>query len=87
MIRKLKKQSNLLMAFFQQKMAMNFSSNERFGKDDETATKRIPELIESMNLITSVFQEAMNHNKNLIITSTLTIEFADVIDKMACPAQ
>jgi len=73
--------NEILMNLYASKIAFhqmrNFSSNERFGKDDEMSTKRIPELIESMNMITSIFQEAINHNKNLVINSTLTIEFAD----------
>lgn len=55
----------------------NFSSNERFGKDDQIATKRIPELRESMNEIDTIFQEAITKNKKILVTSVITIELVD----------
>jgi len=54
----------------------DFSSNERFGKNDETAIKIIPELKESITVISAIIQEATNKKKNIIVTATVTIEFA-----------
>ena len=53
----------------------DFSSNERFGKNDETASKRIPELKESMTAISAIIQDATIKKKNLIVTATVNIEF------------
>lgn len=54
----------------------NFSSNERFGRDDETAIKRIPELRECIKNISSVVKEAESKKKNLIIKSVINISFS-----------
>ncbi|MDB5276406.1 MAG: hypothetical protein JWR61_1361 [Ferruginibacter sp.] len=52
----------------------NFSSNERLGKDDETSTKRIPELKKSMLQITEIIEQAEKKKKKLIITAVVSIE-------------
>jgi len=54
----------------------DFSSTERFGKKDELATKRIPELKESMAVISAIVEEATNKKKKLIVTAAVNIEFA-----------
>ncbi|MBC7509289.1 MAG: hypothetical protein H7320_11165 [Ferruginibacter sp.] len=43
----------------------NFSSTERFGKNDETADKRIQELKKSMIVISAIIQEATDKKKIL----------------------
>lgn len=55
----------------------NFSFSERFGKDDETANKRIPELKKSMAIISAIVEKAIDKQKTLIITATVNIQFAD----------
>ena len=55
----------------------NFSFSERFGKDDETANKRIPELKNSMAIISAIVEKAIDKQKTLIITATVNIKFAD----------
>jgi len=55
----------------------NFSSHERFGKYDETAKKRIPELKKELEKISKIISEAKLHNKNLIIKSEITIALSD----------
>lgn len=69
---------DLLMNLFTSKINFhqlkNFSSNERFGKDDELAAKKIPVLKESKELITALFEEALAENKNFKLTSNITIE-------------
>ena len=44
----------------------DFSSNERPGIYDETAGKRIPEMKESLTVISAIIQEATNKKKMLI---------------------
>jgi hypothetical protein len=72
----------VLMSLYSSKLNFhqmkNFGSNERFGKNDETATKRIPELKESMTVISAIIQEAANTKKNLLVTASVNIEFASV---------
>jgi len=55
----------------------NFSSQERFGMDDETAKKRIPDLKSSMNKIQDIIDEAKAKNKKLKITSEVIISLVD----------
>lgn len=54
----------------------NFSSLERYGKEDETATRRIPELKESVEAISRIVNEATTQNLNIVITSTVNIHFS-----------
>ena len=53
----------------------NFSSQERFGKDNETAEKRIPELKKELNKVLHIISEAKANNKKLVITSEINIGF------------
>ncbi len=52
----------------------NFSSNERFGKNDEMASKKIPKLKDSLASISAVIQKVNEKNRSLIITATVKIE-------------
>lgn len=54
----------------------NFSSQERFGKEDETAKKRIPDLKKSMHKIQDMIADAKAKNKKLIITSEVNISIS-----------
>ena len=55
----------------------NFSSQERFAKDDATAKERIPELKKSKEKAKKILAEAKASNKRLIITSVINITLAD----------
>ncbi|ULQ54296.1 hypothetical protein [Flavihumibacter fluvii] len=55
----------------------NFSSQERFGKEDETAKKRIPDLKRSIDKIEDKIAEARAKNKKLVITSEINISLSD----------
>lgn len=55
----------------------NFSSQVRFGKDDETANKRIPELKNEMDKINQIVAEAKALNKKLVITSDITVSLSE----------
>jgi hypothetical protein len=54
----------------------NFSSEERFGKVDLTALKRIPELQRSMDIISRIIDEAKENNETLQITSDIQISLS-----------
>lgn len=51
----------------------NFSSRERFGKDDKTATKRIPELKQAMEEVLSIIETAKKNGGQLEIKSDICI--------------
>ncbi|MCG3167692.1 MAG: hypothetical protein POELPBGB_03486 [Bacteroidia bacterium] len=55
----------------------NFSSNERVGKDCETAKKRIPELKSEIKRLEQILSEAKEKNKKLIISSEINISLSD----------
>lgn len=54
----------------------NFSSMERFGKQDETAVKRIPELKSCMGKLLEIVEEAKSNNKKLVINSEINISLS-----------
>jgi hypothetical protein len=51
----------------------NWSSQERFGKDDETAQKKIPLLRNEIKKLEEIISEAKANNKRLVINSEITI--------------
>jgi hypothetical protein len=55
----------------------NFSSQIRFGEDDEKALYRIVQLKESVLLISEILEEAKSQNKNLKIKSFIEIEYEE----------
>lgn len=55
----------------------NFSSQERFGKDDETAQKRIPALKAEMELLQQILRDAKEKQQKLIINAEVLITFLD----------
>jgi anion-transporting ArsA/GET3 family ATPase len=55
----------------------NFSSQIRFGEDDEKALNRINQLKETVSSITEILEEAKAHNKKLKIKSFIEIEYED----------
>ena len=55
----------------------NFSSQIRFGEDDENALNRIDQLRESVVHISEILEEAKAHNKKLKIKSFIEIEYED----------
>lgn len=56
----------------------NLSSEERFGIEDPTALKRIPELEGSMGIISKIIEDAKQNNETLEITSEVTISFSKI---------
>ncbi|MFT5713506.1 MAG: hypothetical protein ACI9WT_000041 [Flavobacterium sp.] len=54
----------------------NFSSEERFGKEDVISLKRIPELKKSMEIISKIIAEAKQNNETLQITSEVRISLS-----------
>jgi negative regulator of replication initiation len=53
----------------------NISSLERFGKEDKNATKRIPELKESIEIVSELIQKAEMKDDKIAIKSVVTISF------------
>lgn len=55
----------------------NWSSRERFGKDDEISAKRIPELHHEMQKLQEIITDAKNRKKKLLINSEVNISFSN----------
>ena len=55
----------------------NFSSQERFGKDDEMATRRIPALKNEIVKLEKILADARTKKKKLIISSEINISLSD----------
>ena len=55
----------------------NFSSQIRFGEDDEKALHRINQLRESVNHISEILEYAKAHNRKLKIKSFIEIDYED----------
>jgi hypothetical protein len=72
---------DILMNIFSAKVnfhkVKNIFSNERFGKDDETARKRIPSLINEMVKLHELLAEAKDNNKKLVVKSEIIISLVD----------
>ncbi|TRX22239.1 hypothetical protein FNW25_03950 [Flavobacterium franklandianum] len=55
----------------------NWSSQERFGKDDEIAQKRIPALRNEMKKLEEILSEAKAQNKKLVVSSEINISLLE----------
>ncbi len=55
----------------------NFSSQERYGKDDALAVKKIPLLKENVEKLYQIIEKAEAENKRLIIKSNIEFIYAD----------
>jgi hypothetical protein len=55
----------------------NWSSQERFGEDDEIAQKRIPALRNEMKKLEEILLEAKAKNKKLMVTSEINISLLE----------
>jgi hypothetical protein len=53
----------------------SFSSQERFGKDDETALKRTPQLKDSLEKILKMIELAEKQGQQLEINSSVIVRF------------
>ena len=58
----------------------NFSSQERFGKDDKIAQNRVSELKKEMMKLQNVLQEAQEKNKKLVVSAEIKIALTDDSD-------
>lgn len=57
----------------------NFSSQERFGKQDEIAVKRIPALKAEVLKLTDIISEAISQGRKLVISSDIKIVVLDEV--------
>lgn len=55
----------------------DFSSQERFGKPDEIAQKRIPELKKEVEKLMQILSEANTGQKHLVVCSEITISLSE----------
>jgi len=73
--------NEILMNIFSNKINFhemnNFRSQERLGKEDDTAKKRITELKKEIEKVLQILSEAKSNNKKLVITSKICISLLD----------
>ncbi len=55
----------------------NWSSQERFGKDDEMSVKRIPELQKEIDKLQAILHQAKSQNQKLLVRSEINITLLD----------
>ncbi|SOE20009.1 hypothetical protein SAMN06298216_0509 [Spirosomataceae bacterium TFI 002] len=71
---------DILMNAFSSKIKFhqmkNFSSQERLGKDDAIAVKRIPELQNEVERLNKILAEAKSKGTKLKISSVIEISFS-----------
>lgn len=60
----------------------NFSSQERFGEDDKTALKRIPELKNSIEKIFKIIESAESNGEKLEIRSEIVISIIKSVENV-----
>jgi len=70
---------NLFSSKIQFHQMKNFSSQERFGTDDTTALKRIPQLRQSIDEILKMIETAEEKGEQLEIKSEIVISFVKPI--------
>lgn len=72
----------VLMSIFLAKIQFhemkNFSSQERFGCNDNVAVERIPDLRKSTRRILELVSQAAADKRTMIVTSVVKIEFAEL---------
>jgi len=68
---------NLLKSKINFHKIKNWSSQERFGKEDEIAQKRIPELQKEVEKLHVVLGQAQAQNKKLAVRSEINITLLD----------
>lgn len=66
---------NLYSSKIQFHQLKNFSSLERFGKEDEIAKERIPQLKESLEAIHALMKEVATSDNRIEIKSEVNINF------------
>ncbi|HWR94323.1 MAG TPA: hypothetical protein VN192_03890 [Flavobacterium sp.] len=71
----------ILMNFFKYNINFykikNWSSQERFGENDEETQMRLPELKNDIERLYEILANAKNQNKKLVISSEIKITFVD----------
>lgn len=69
--------NNVLSSKIQFHEMKNFSSQVRFGKDDETSLERISQLKQSIEIISKILKEAKIEDRKIEITSVINIRFSN----------
>lgn len=71
---------NLYSSKIQFHQLKNFSSMERFGKEDKIALERIPKLKESLETISTIMKEIAEGDSEIEIKSVVNINFLSKIN-------
>jgi hypothetical protein len=75
---------DILMNMFTSKINFynikNWSSQERFGKNDAIAQKTIPSLRKELKKLEEILLEAKAKNKKLVVNSAINISLLEVVD-------
>lgn len=58
----------------------NWSSQERFGKNDAIAQEKVPALRNEMKRLEEILLEAKTKNKKLVVSSAINIELLESVD-------
>ncbi|MGF1639248.1 MAG: hypothetical protein ACFCUU_19380 [Cyclobacteriaceae bacterium] len=69
--------TNVFTAKIEYHQLKNLSSQERFGKDDKTASERIPDLKMNLEKLKEIISEAKATNKEVVIHSEIKISLSD----------
>jgi hypothetical protein len=69
--------SNVINSKINFHTAKNWSSQERFGKDDEASQKRIPALIKEMEKLQAILVAAKANNKKVVVSSQIIISLSN----------
>lgn len=69
--------NNVLSSKIQFHQMKNFSSQIRFGKDDETSIERMGQLRQSIETISKIIKEAKIEDRKIEITSVINIRFSN----------
>lgn len=76
-----KESRELLLSVFKSKIRFhrlkNFSSQERFGQDDEKALARIKQLQETLSSIYKVIEDAEKLNQTLEIKAEIILDYSN----------
>lgn len=57
----------------------NWSSQERYRKDDAVSQERIPALKKEIEKLQEILKQSKSQNKKLLVSTEITISFADDI--------
>ncbi len=69
--------SNMFSSKINFHVIKNWSSQERFGRENEMAQKRIPELRKEVEKLQTILSEAKTNKKRVVVRSEISISLID----------